>query len=141
MEMKQKLEFMERLRNTFPAKDTFAEEPRCSVSDIMDKFNMSSEEVWEYVIELSHDALIDNNGGELRFNNSLAEDLMEIMLLNAFATTECKMPDMKIGFVMKVIHGMYRDDNFCAGKLAEMNNQIHNNKNYLDTVKEIMECI
>lgn len=141
MEMKEKLEFMETLRKEFPTKngDYFGEQPRCTVGDIVDKLGLTYDEVWIYVSELSKDALIDNNGGELRFNNSLQEDVAEIFLLSTFAKALDVVNHMPIGFVYKVINGMYRGNNFCAGKLASIRSEMYNGKDYTNILADILK--
>lgn len=118
------LSFMERLREAFPCDkeiDYFGDYVKCDVREAAEKLNIPISEVWEYVSAACDAHLIDNNGGDLRFNNNLYEDLVEMMLLEAFHDVQHKVGNIQMGFIFKVIHNMYRGDNFCAGKLGDMN--------------------
>lgn len=135
MNMTEKIDFLEKLRKEFPTQngDYFSDLPRCTASDIIHKFNMSSEEVWQYIGELVNDGLIDNNGGDLRFNNTLYEDMIELFIIGAVNETINKCcSDVPIGFIFKVIRNMYRDDNFCSGKIANIK------RDYKDVITEIL---
>ncbi len=139
--MKEMLQFMTDLRDAFPMDlhERYSGKVRCNVIDVSRKLNIPTDKVWEYVIACSNVYLIDNNGGELRFNDSFIEDFAEMFMLEAFADAMHRYAGkLPMGFIYNVIRNMYRDDNFCAGKLAKMRSDAKRVHDILQEVADVM---
>lgn len=139
--------FMEKLRENFPSKDILNKEVRCTSGQIMKRFNMSSDEVWKYISECADYYLLDNNGGKLRFNDSILEDLNEMIIIYTLVAKVEELGSMPgnvitVGFLERVFSGIYRDGCPCAGKYGEMSGNHYVDKEQPKRViNEIGNCL
>lgn len=122
-EIQNEYEFMQRLREAFPPKEKygFDNDVKCHVTDIVRELNMDYDEVWKHIGICIQLGFVDNNGGSLRFNDTLEEDIREILFLCLVREAEKNfLSDYPIGFTYKILRNIYRDNNFCAGKYTDI---------------------